>query len=254
MTAQQDEFAIRLQEACGVKRTRNVDLDREATERALEARNLVGLHGTTPIWPHPDLAEIRTRLGSGWEQIGALELAAWNYWWADPIGAAVNGLMNSPNHRPWLVNPDYTYWGIGVDTEVPPKDQWRASWSTAAYETRWYFTVWLSTGIPKPKVVEPILNPGLCPTSFKLRTPRQGWVVINGGATSGTNVRLSPKLAADQVDFSTGPTGPIKALYLGQVQGDEFAGSTNWSVLWLPDRGGFRYVHSLLHGPLVPIS
>jgi hypothetical protein len=238
-----ERFAALLQAACGITRTRVIDLDREAGERAAEARAQVGLDGEALIG-HPSGDAIRIRLD--WpSSIGAGELATWNYLWRDPVQAAVNGLMASKAHRDVLVNPGFTHWGLGIYTELPTPVP---SWTTEALWRRWYFIIWVSTGTPQTVPAPlPLMRAGEVPTFSG--SIGHAWVMVN----QGTNVRLGPRLAADRVDFNTSQ-GPLKAAWLGPVKGDTWlAYGDRWSCLWIPDRGGFRYVHSSLHDQPRPI-
>lgn len=242
MSVEADRFASLLQAACGVTRQRVEIIDLKATERAHEARIQVGLNGETPI-SHPTGDDIRSRLGWDGKPIGVGELATWNYLWRDPIQAAVNGLMNSAVHNAVLTNHGFTHWGVGIYSELPPGD-------TNELFRRRYFIVWVATGIPQPDPVE--LPLGTPPTSFTAMPTLPSSVVI--GPAGAVNVRFAPSLAVPQVDFSTGTTGPLRAFYLGDVEGDSWNGSTRWSALWLPERGGYRYCHSTLRSAPRPVT
>jgi hypothetical protein len=238
-SAELERFASLLQSACGVTRTRVPIVDKKAGERALEARQQVGLNYTgtsSDLIQHPSPDEIRKRLGWTGEQISVTELAVWNYLWRDPVLSAVNGLMASPSHAPWLRSTAYTHWGVGIYSELPPgRDE---------IERRRYFIVWLTTGVPKPKQVD--LPVGLAPTKFLWRPDGPASAVI--GMNGSVNVRLSASLASDQVDFATGATGAYRAILLGDVEGQAWNGDTRWSAFWIPERGGYRYAHKTLRG------
>jgi hypothetical protein len=133
----------------GIIRTRNAELEREAGERAEEARHQVGLvvHPENPeldLILHPTQAEAEARLGPQWSGKGVGELATWNYLFLDPVGKAAQGLLGSPVHRAVLDNPAYMYWGAGIYTELPP--------GASEIGRRWYFIIWLSKLVP---AVEP---------------------------------------------------------------------------------------------------
>ena len=238
-----DRFASLLQAACGVTRQRVSIIDQQATERAREAREAVGLTGETPI-SHPSADAIRAELGWIGEPIGVGELATWNYLWRDPVQAAVNGLMNSTPHRNVLVNPAFTHWGIGVYSELPVGE-------TNPILARWYFIVWVATGVPRPKPID--LPVGLEPVQFELLNPPSLSSVVVG-PNGAVNVRFSPRMPSDQIDFSTAATGPLRVLLLDDVVGEVWSGSDRWSALWIPDRGGFRYCHATLRSAAQPIS
>lgn len=136
-------------------RIRQADLEREAGERAFEARQQVGLD-THPDPEddkirHPDEAVMLQRLG--WpSSINTTELATWGFLWPDPVAAAVDsrasdgrlvGLLNTEPHRSLLMNPVYSHWGAGHHGEFKPGDD-----VTNLILERHYWTVWLSDGVP----------------------------------------------------------------------------------------------------------
>jgi hypothetical protein len=137
----------------GFDRIRDPRLEHQASLRAYEARQQVGITGSTPI-AHPTQAERRLRLGPGWENIWIEELAVWNYDYLDPIQALVDyrrlngelvGLLNSSEHRAVLDNTSYKHWGIGLYTELPEgQEEWH---------TRHYCVIWMARSVP------PILEP-----------------------------------------------------------------------------------------------
>jgi hypothetical protein len=140
----------------GVIRTRNADLEREAAERAFEARQQVGLNTTGTDADkiiHPPQAEREARAGEGWAGKGIAEVATWSYLWSDPIAALVDytspstgnkaGLLNSEPHNTILRDPSFVYWGAGLYDELPPGDPEEAR--------RYYLIVWLSKQIPTVK-------------------------------------------------------------------------------------------------------
>lgn len=135
-----DDFYFKLQVASGISRLKHPDLEREAAERAVEARAQVGLDGTAPI-SHPTQAEREARLGPEWANRGVVELATWNYRYHEPVQAAVDGLIGSAIHRDILVDPRYRYWGLAHYSEFP-------SGVTEPLEERHYFIVWLSVEVP----------------------------------------------------------------------------------------------------------
>lgn len=124
-----------------VIRTRNPDLEREAAERAREARDQVGLvaDGDDGI-PHPTQTEREARLGPDWTGKGVAEIATWNYLYNDPIKAAADGLLGSPVHRAILDDPTFMYWGAGIYTELPEGEPELAR--------RYYVVIWVSKLIP----------------------------------------------------------------------------------------------------------
>lgn len=127
----------------GIFRTRNTSLDREAAERAREARDQVGLDYTgTPsdAIVHPTQTQCEARLGPEWSGKGVGELATWNYQYRDPVEAAANGLLGSAPHRRVLDDPAFRFWGAGIYTELPAGQD--------ELQRRWYVVVWLSKGIP----------------------------------------------------------------------------------------------------------
>lgn len=133
-------------------RVKNPDLEREAAERAVEARQQVGVDGQEPI-PHPTEDQMLAELQ--WPgSINTTELADWNYLWTDPAAAAVDarasdgrlvGLLNTEPHRSLLMNPAYSHWGAGHHSEFRPGDD-----VTNPILERHYWIVWLSTGSPMP--------------------------------------------------------------------------------------------------------
>ncbi len=133
-------------------RVKNPDLEREANERALEARTQVGLDGSTPI-PHPTEDQMLAELQ--WPgSINVTELMNWGYLWPDPAAAAVDarasdgravGLLNTEPHRSLLMNPAYSHWGAGHYSEFKPGDD-----TTNPLLERHYWGVWLATGTPLP--------------------------------------------------------------------------------------------------------
>lgn len=140
----------------GIIRTRNADLEREAAERALEARQQVGLNTTgtsSDLIVHPPQSEREARAGEGWAGKGITEVATWSYLWADPLAALVDftspstgnkaGLLNSEPHNTILRDPSFVYWGAGLYTELPPGDPESAR--------RYFLIVWLSKQIPTAK-------------------------------------------------------------------------------------------------------
>lgn len=124
--------------AVGFSRTRDSALEREATERAFEARQQTGLtyDGPQDIIEHPSADERTQRLGVP-STVATSELATWNYLYADPIGGAIEGLLESAPHRSVLENEFYDHWGIGIYTEMPD-DQ------TNEIHRRWWIVIWLS--------------------------------------------------------------------------------------------------------------
>lgn len=137
---EKNRLAALLTAGSGVPRTRDSDLEREADERAREARSQTGLTFGDGVGEdfisHPTLAVRQSRLGVP-ATVPVAELATWNYLWSDPVEAAANGLLNSPDHRAVLVNPLWDYWGIGIYTEMPQGE------SNELFR-RWWFILWFA--------------------------------------------------------------------------------------------------------------
>lgn len=111
-----DRLYALLEAKTGIVRKRDPRLEKIAADRALEARYEVGTTGTTPI-SHPiNQLKARTFPLQGVQKL-VLENAAWNYAFADPIQAIVDGWWNSAPHRANLLNADATTWGIGLYVE-----------------------------------------------------------------------------------------------------------------------------------------
>ncbi len=139
--AEKNRIAEIISQTVGITRTRDSDLEREADERAGEARYQTGLYigdsdGLDDI-AHPPHSIRLSRLNvpeNG--SVFVAELATWNYRFLDPIDAAAEGLLNSEPHRQILDMPFYTHWGIGIHTEMAPE--------TEEWERRWWVIIWLS--------------------------------------------------------------------------------------------------------------
>lgn len=138
--AEKNRLADLITAEVGITRIRDSDLEREATERAYEARLQTGLNIGDADGPdaivHPAREVRASRLGVPLTVYTA-ELATWNYLMVDNVGRAATGLLTSPDHRAVLDSVLYKYWGIGIYTEMP---------EGATLETlrRWYFIIWLS--------------------------------------------------------------------------------------------------------------
>lgn len=136
---EKERIISEISSAVGFGRTRDSALEREATERAYEARLQTGLtyDGPQDIIVHPSGTERQQRLGIP-STVGTAELATWNYMYADPIEAVYEGLLNSPSHRAVLDNSYYDHWGIGIYTEMP-------SGQTNELYRRWWVIIWLAS-------------------------------------------------------------------------------------------------------------
>lgn len=206
---------------------RNSHLEREADERALEARNQVGLTatGTTADNINHD-TDMWEELPTGITTYG--ENAAWFYLWRDPVGHAADAWWTSTTHRNNLLNPNFTNWGLGIYTEFPPGE-------TSDLLRRWYF-ICIFTNNPETTVPEPIpVTPqGDCPTLLVPAYNRKITVY------AGVNVRTSPSLASDKIDYMTITNESHRIV--GTVQGADWKGVKTWYVL--RNNRGWRYVNS----------
>lgn len=231
-----------LEQKTGRVLKRNQDLEIEADERALEARNQVGLDYTGT-----DSDNIKHDLDM-WEELpyGVTtygENAAWFYLWRDPVAHAADAWMASDAHRHNLLNPEFTNWGLGIHTELPPGD-------TNELYRRWYF-ICLFTNDPKivAPTTPPVIPTGDCP---------KGLVQINNRKVTifgGVNIRLRPELGSEDIDYQTAANKTVPLV--GSVTGDDYIGTTKWYVFLDPERGGqWRYVNSRgnLVGNLVRIE
>lgn len=145
-------FYSLLTERTGIERTIDPRLEFAARYRAQEAVQQVGYDSGEIT--HPPQAERNARLG--WSNLyGVAELATWNYLWRDPVQAAVDGLMNSTAHREVLLNQrgTFPFWGAGIYRTFKPGDE------QTALNERWYFLIWLSTGVPAVKAI--VYNSGV---------------------------------------------------------------------------------------------
>lgn len=138
--AEKNQLSTIITSAVGIARPRDQALEREATERAYEASFQTGMNlGSEDgydLIPHPTQEERTQRLGVP-NSVYTAELATWNYLWADPVRAAADGLLNSPEHRAVLNNSFYKNWGIGIYTRMP-------SGQTNELYRRWWFILWFS--------------------------------------------------------------------------------------------------------------
>jgi hypothetical protein len=216
-----------LEQKIGRSLIRNPLLEKEADERALEARNEVGLEadGNDGITHDLDMWE---ELPAGITTYG--ENAAWFYFWNDPVAHCAEAWWNSTHHRNNLLNTAFTNWGLGIYTEMPPGQ-------TNELYRRWYFiTIFTNNPVVQPEPI-PVTPPkGVCPTNL---TP-----IYNRKTTIGeqVNIRTSPKLDSVYIDYMT--TKPETHKIVGQVTGDTYNASTSWYVM-KEDRG-WRYVHRSL--------
>lgn len=216
-----------LEQKTGRTLTRNAHLEREADERALEARQQVGLIATGTssdnIKHDTDMWE---ELPSGITTYG--ENAAWFYQWRDPVGHTADAWMGSTPHRNNLLNPAFTNWGLGIYTEFPPG-------VTEPLERRWYF-ICIFTNNPAVTVpVPPVVPTGDCPEKL---TP-----IVNRKATvfNGVNIRLRPELGAEDIDYQT--TANKSIVLVGTVVGQSYSGSIKWYA-FVDGSRGWRYVHT----------
>lgn len=141
-----DRFYALLTERTGISRTVDSRLEFAARLRAQEAVQQVG-YDSGEI-EHPPQSERQARLD--WSNLyGVAELATWNYLWRDPVQAAVDGLMNSTAHREVLLNQrgTFPFWGAGIYRTFKPGDE------QTALNERWYFLIWLATGVPAVKAI-----------------------------------------------------------------------------------------------------
>lgn len=121
----------------GFARTIDGALEREAEERALEARQQTGLGPPYPQITHGTHASRLARLGVVYPPYLTPEIATWNLQYHDPVAAAVYGWLNSAPHRNILDDTKYDFWGLGIYTEFPEGE-------TAELQRRWWFLMWLS--------------------------------------------------------------------------------------------------------------
>lgn len=136
----------------GINRIRDNALEREASERAVEASHQTGMNvGSADgedLIIHPTAAVRRERLGVP-VTVGTAELATWNYLYPDPVARAAQGLLDSPDHRAILNNGYYDHWGIGIHTVMP-------AGQTNELLRRWWFIIWLSNvGIEGAAMAQP---------------------------------------------------------------------------------------------------
>jgi hypothetical protein len=153
---ERQRMASLLSESVGISRIFVPELNREADERASEARQQVGLNATgtdADKIVHPPQAEREARLGPNWSGMQVAELANWLYAWNDPVKALVDatnfngekvGYLNTEPHNSILRDRSFKYWGIGFHTELPPGLQ------DDPVNVRWYNVIWLSRNIPVP--------------------------------------------------------------------------------------------------------
>jgi hypothetical protein len=139
--AEKNRLADLITATVGITRIRDSDLEREATERAYEARLQTGLNIGDADGPdnilHPP-REIRAERLAIPLTVYTAELATWNYLIvSDNVGRAATGLLNSEDHRAVLDSVLYKYWGIGIYTEMPAGE-------TSETFRRWYFIIWLA--------------------------------------------------------------------------------------------------------------
>ncbi len=142
-----ERFYAGLTAGSGISRSIDARLEFAARRRTQEAVEQVG-YDSGGI-PHPGSLEQRRRLG--WPtSIGVTELATWNYMYRDPVQAAVDGLLASTAHREVLLNQRGTFrhWGAGIYRTFKPGDD-----QSNPLLERWYFVIWLSTGVPAMKAI-----------------------------------------------------------------------------------------------------
>lgn len=154
--AEKQRIYTELTAAIGITRTIDPILEREAEERAFEAREQVGLNACNCISDqiiHPTAIERRARLKVP-DTVGTAEIALWGYQHLDPVGNCITGWLSSTPHRQVLQSTPYDFWGLGIYTELPP--------GMPELERRWYFVCWFSTeAIEIASAAKPteILNP-----------------------------------------------------------------------------------------------
>lgn len=138
--AEKQRIYSELTAAVGIARAIDPILEREATERAFEAREQTGINVCNCVNDqiiHPTAAQRQARLNVP-NTVGTAEIALWNYQFLDPVGAAINGWLNSTPHRAVLDSTPYDFWGLGIYTELPPG-------VTDELQRRWWFVMWFST-------------------------------------------------------------------------------------------------------------
>ena len=217
-----------LEQKTGRKLVRDAWLEREADERALEARNQVGLTytGTSSDNIKHDL-DMWEELPSGITTYG--ENAAWFYLWHDPVAHAADAWMSSAAHHSNLVNPAFTRWGLGMYTEMPAGE-------TNELLRRWYF-IQIFTNEPKvvSTPVPPVIPTGDCPRNLTPISNRKTTVF------GGVNVRLRPELGDEDIDYMTDGNKSINVI--GSVIGQDYLGTNKWYV-FVDGARGWRYVNS----------
>lgn len=228
-----------LEQKTGRKLIRDAHLEREADERALEARQQVGLYatGTSADNIKHDM-DMWEELPTGITTYG--ENAAWFYLWPDPVAHAADAWVGSYDHRSNLLNPAFTRWGLGIHTEMVPGD-------TNELYRRWYF-IQIFTNEPKIAVpAPPVIPQGDCPKSLTPINNRRSTIF------AGVNVRLRPELGAEDIDYMTSANKTVNVI--GSVPGDDYLGTNKWYAFW-DGAGGWRYVNSRgnLCAPLVRIE
>lgn len=141
---QKNSIAQIITNAVDISRVRDAALEKFATDRALEARQQVGLyvHIGNPDADkiiHPPAPVRQARLGVP-SSVGTAELAIWTYLINPPVyDNLAMGLLNSPDHRAVLDNPIYTHWGLGIYTEFPDGEEGDERFR------RWYHIIELAT-------------------------------------------------------------------------------------------------------------
>jgi hypothetical protein len=143
-----DRLYTQLTALTGIKRIRDVRLEKIAADRALELRRGLGLSAEPGEEISHDPDQLAARVWPWQPTPRVTENAAWHYFppsWVDPIDAAVDytfpddpiygqyagksiGWWNSPIHKQQLENSAYTTWGHGIYFEDIP-----------GASRRWYF-------------------------------------------------------------------------------------------------------------------
>lgn len=168
-----------LEERTGRALIRNVQLESEADERALEARNQVGLNATgTPADDIKHDLSMWEELPVGISHYG--EDAAWFYQWIDPVGHCADAWMASVPHFNNLMDPDFSNWGLGIHTELP-------NGVTEELERRWYFIL-LLTDDPDEPVIQRFSDVPPTHASFD----EIQWLADNGIATGFEDGTFKP--------------------------------------------------------------
>lgn len=195
-------LAQMIEDATGIPRTWNKDLEREADERAYEAFLEVGTgpqpDGTYKGISHPTQMERESRLGPEWAGKGVAEIAIWFFDVLDPVKWAADGWMNSAAHRAVLVDPRFKHIGIGTYTHLPAGAQ--------EYQRRWYFIAWLAINIPIAAPTPPEEDMILVPTTV---FPKGTVARLTAGVTYNLYRPVSGKLERKDISVTSTTDLPV---------------------------------------------